>query len=901
MPAWYLVLPSGVQETVKVPAPMNPATNILFTSDLWLKALERYASDTRLSVTLFDVNGRVVFGPIHPTPLFQLFEEQGYDPGMFAECARRCLAQTDSRPAVVVSEVYGLATVGTSLVLEGQIVGAAVGGYAFVDFSQLSEVQRLAKDAGIKFERLWEVARAQKPVPQQRLILNGELLQVLGDALLRENYRTRQYEGAVSKLEDTVKESARIHHELQHTAWELRENQERLARELAATQQLQAASSLLIEGGNSDALYRKIVDAAVVIMQSDMASLQVLHPERGLRGELRLLHQRGFNPQAAAFWEWVRLDSESSCGAALRAGQRVIVPDVETCEFMTGTEDLKHYRKMGIRAVQSTPLLSRDGRLLGMVSTHWSTSHSPAESQLRMFDVLARQAADLLERNRAVMAMASLAAIVESSEDAIVGKDLNGVITSWNKGAERLFGYTAPEAVGKSITILIPPDRLDEEPAMLERIRNGKSIEHYETVRRRKDGELFYISLTVSPIYDSQGRIVGASKIARDITERKKAEEALREAGERFRFMAESMPQKIFTAQPNGEIDYFNRQWMEYTDITFKQVKESGWMQYIHPDDAAENARRWQHSIDTGTPFYFEHRLRGADGVYRWHFSRAVPMRNADGDITMWIGSNTDIQPVRDQEDRLRKSEKMAAAGQLAASMAHEVNNPLAAITNALYLLEKNASLDDAARFFLSTAATELARVSRIVKQSLSYYRVGITPSNLNLGKIVNESLKIFHEKILKAGVELNPRIHCDRGLVGFPDELRQVVDNLLLNAVEAMPSGGRLSISVRESFDWNDQHHHRSGVRLTIADTGSGISREHRKRIFEPFFTTKAEKGTGLGLWVLQGIISKHEGTMSLRTSDKKHKSGTVISIFLPSHTHSSEKFERPRPGSAA
>ena len=232
-------------------------TNNLFSSDLWLPALERYGSDTRLSVKLFDADERVVFGPIHPTPLFQLFEDKGYDPGIFAECARRCLAQTDSRPAVMVSEIYGLAAVGTSLVLAGKIVGAAVGGYAFVDFSQLSEVQRLAKDAGIKFERLWEIARAQKPVPQQRLMLNGELLQVLGDALLRENYRTRLYEDAVLKLQQTAAEKEQAHQELQEFAAALRANQEQLAKELKATRELQSASTLLVKRGNSLVVYQR--------------------------------------------------------------------------------------------------------------------------------------------------------------------------------------------------------------------------------------------------------------------------------------------------------------------------------------------------------------------------------------------------------------------------------------------------------------------------------------------------------------------------------------------------------------------------------------------------------------------------------------------------------------------
>lgn len=205
---------------------MNPVSNVLFSSDLWLRALEKYASDTHLSVKLFDADERVVFGPVHSTPLFNVFEKKGYDPGIFDECARRCLAQTDSRPAVMVSEVYGLAVVGTSLVLNGTVVGAAVAGYAFTDFSQLSEVQRLAKEAGIPFEQLWQVAREQKPVPQQRLMLNGELLQVLGDALLRENYRTRQYEETTLKLEQVSHAKDQAHQELQHAAAALRKSEE---------------------------------------------------------------------------------------------------------------------------------------------------------------------------------------------------------------------------------------------------------------------------------------------------------------------------------------------------------------------------------------------------------------------------------------------------------------------------------------------------------------------------------------------------------------------------------------------------------------------------------------------------------------------------------------------------
>ncbi|MGC2076260.1 MAG: PAS domain S-box protein [Xanthobacteraceae bacterium] len=293
--------------------------------------------------------------------------------------------------------------------------------------------------------------------------------------------------------------------------------------------QLHEISTLLIQEGDLDSLYSRILDAAINLMASDMASMQVLDPERNY---LRFVAWKGFHPQSAAFWESVYLDSASTCGLAFSSGCRVVVTDVETCDFMANTADLAEYRRSNIRAVQSTPLISRSGQLLGMISTHWRKAHEPRERDLRRLDVLARQAADLIERGKAEAALREsneqllrLASIVESSNDAIITMNLDGVISSWNQSAERLFGYTTEEVVGKPITIYIPPERHNEEPTILARLRRGERIDHYETVRQRKDGSAIDISLTVSPIKNVEGRIIGASKIARDITERKRNDE----------------------------------------------------------------------------------------------------------------------------------------------------------------------------------------------------------------------------------------------------------------------------------------------------------------------------------------------------------------------------------------
>jgi PAS domain S-box-containing protein len=355
-------------------------------------------------------------------------------------------------------------------------------------------------------------------------------------------------------LDDFTRESARRQAALHGAALKQEERDEAL--------RLQEISTLLIQERDVDGLHLRILDAAIELMSSDMGSIQAYHPERKA---LRLLAWRGFPAQSAAFWEWVGLDSGSSSAVALSKGQRIIVPDLEKSEFITGTPHADEYRRAGIRAVQSTPLVSRSGRLLGMFSTHWRAPHQPSERALRALDVLARQAADLIERSQAEAALRSseerarqLAAIVESSNDSIVGTDLKRMITTWNPGAERLYGYTAEEAVGMPITACVPEERRHEEIAIFERIRDGERVDAFDTVRRHKDGSLLDVSLSVSPIRDLDGRTIGASSISRDITGRKRSAERIailaREAEHRTKNVLQAVQSVVHLSQaPTAE------------------------------------------------------------------------------------------------------------------------------------------------------------------------------------------------------------------------------------------------------------------------------------------------------------------------------------------------------------
>ncbi len=353
---------------------------------------------------------------------------------------------------------------------------------------------------------------------------------------------------------------------------------------------------------------------------------------------------------------------------------------------------------------------------------------------------------------------------------------------------------------------------------------------------------------------------------------------ALQESEQQFRTLADSIPQLAWMADDQGNLFWYNRRWFEYTGTSHDQMAGWGWASVHDPQILPQVMEKWRVSISTGQPFEMTFPLRGADGLYRQFLTLAMPVRDTHGTVVRWFGSNTDITEQRRSEEALRQTEKLAATGRLAASIAHEINNPLEAVTNLVYLARKqppNASK------YLQLADQELDRIAQITKNTLGFYRDNASPSPVNISQVLEEVLALYGRKLNFKKINLQPDFGGSIEIAGYPGEIRQIFANLIANAIEALPSEGCLRI--RASRARSQDGSAREGVRVTFLDNGSGIALAHRGKIFEPFFTTKKDVGTGLGLWLTLGLVEKHHGSVRVRSNTRPGKTWTAFSVFLP------------------
>jgi PAS domain S-box-containing protein len=492
--------------------------------------------------------------------------------------------------------------------------------------------------------------------------------------------------------------------------------------------------------------------------------------------------------------------------------------------------------------------------------------------------------------SEAEKAQRHLAAIIESSEDAIASKDLDGIITSWNKSAERLFGWTAEEIIGQPVTLIIPPELHHDEPIILEKIRAGERIEHFQTVRVHKSGRLVHVSLTISPIKDAKGNIVGAAKIVRDITRQKKLEEAAL----RLAAIVESSDDAIASKDLNGIITSWNRSAEKLFGYTAEEIIGKPVLVIIppelhHDEDMILSKIRRGERIE-----HFE-TIRLHKSGERIEVSLTIsPIKDDDGNVIGAAKIVRNITETNKIERALRTTEKLAAAGRMAATVAHEINNPLEAVTNLVYLAKRDLSNNDRVAGYLEMASRELDRVAHITRQTLGFYRDTSSPVRFNVAETIEDLLLLYEKRFESRRIKVLKQYDKEIEITALAGEIRQAFSNLITNAIDAMPNGGTLVVKVAKSCDWSGSHLH--GVRVTVLDTGSGIEARHRKSVFQPFFTTKTDVGTGLGLWITRGIVEKHQGTIRMKSRTGEDWHGTVFSIFLPVEFAADD----PRPGPA-
>jgi len=304
------------------------------------------------------------------------------------------------------------------------------------------------------------------------------------------------------------------------------------------------------------------------------------------------------------------------------------------------------------------------------------------------------------------------------------------------------------------------------------------------------------------------------------------------------------------------------------------------WLAHVHPDDVEGLKRAVETARVEGSDYHNQYRVRGRDGSDRWLESQAKCQLNSESKVVRIVGIVSDITSRRKADEAMLRAEKLAVAGRLAATVAHEINNPLEAVANMLYLITLSETAEEARRLG-SSALDELMRISLIAQSTLKFHRQTGSPKVVLLSDVLDTVVTLFRAKMQGMGIVLEMEAGTEVPIACMPSEAQQIFANLLSNAIEAMQHGGRLRIRLRASRDWRNRES--QGMRVSICDSGVGISRAMLRQVFEPFYTTKAETGTGLGLWVVAQLVERHKGHVQVWSSQRGDRSATVFSIFLP------------------
>jgi PAS domain S-box-containing protein len=502
-----------------------------------------------------------------------------------------------------------------------------------------------------------------------------------------------------------------------------------------------------------------------------------------------------------------------------------------------------------------------------------------------LFAILRQRAAS--DRHRHSERERLFSAVVESSNDAIITKTLDGVITGWNRAAERLFGFTSAEAVGNRIDLIVPQDRRDEVRQILGRIAKGEVIEHFETLRQHKDGREVQVSLGVSPIRSGGGEIIGASKTARDIGESKKTQQALNQEIEERRRIFETSQDLILVTDTAGRFVQVSPSSMTILGYQPEEMIGHIAVAFIHPDDL-EGTRAEMRAARHGRQMRnFETRYLHKDGqavTLTWMGTWSEPVQRH-----FFVGR--DLTEKRAAEAQFRQAQKMEAVGQLTGGIAHDFNNILTVITGTIGILADAVTGDPQLVAIAKMIDDAAERGANLTKHLLAFARrQPLQPREVDVNNLVLETLKLLRPT-LGEHIQIDPLLaeNAAAALVD-PSQLTTAILNLALNARDAMPNGGKLALETDNVYldeSYADMHsevtvgHY---VLVAVSDTGSGIPAADMEKVFDPFFTTKeVGKGTGLGLSMVFGFVKQSNGHIKIY-SEEGH--GTTVKLYLPRAT---------------
>jgi PAS domain S-box-containing protein len=582
--------------------------------------------------------------------------------------------------------------------------------------------------------------------------------------------------------------------------------------------------------------------------------------------------------------------NEGACGSAFATRERAVVEDTETdgrCECYRSMA-----RDVGFRAVHSTPMMTRGGEVMGVISVHFKQPRRPTETEMLLADLCARHAADAMEVARSRQALRESEVRFTRFMQHLPGlawiKDEAGRYVFANASAQKAFQSTAAELYGKTDAEVFPDDTAHQFQENDKRaLAKEPGIQTIETLQH-EDGTIHYslVNKFAIPCVDGNPPLIGGMAI--DITDRKRAEESLRESEQRFRNMADHAPVMIWVTEADGSCSFLGKTWYQFTGRAAADSLGFGWIDAVHPDDRNAAREIFLAANERQEAFAHEYRLQGRNGQYYWVMDAASPRFDDNGTFLGYIGSVIDITKRKQDEEALRESalalkEADRRKDEFLALLAHELRNPLAPIRTGVELMRlagDDPAVVEEVRTTMERQSQQMVRliddlldVSRITRGTLE-----LRKSRVELAAVVESAVETVDPIIRELGHELKIELPKQPIVVeGDPTRLAQVISNLLNNAAKYMPRGGRIDLRAKRE---------RSTVTISVKDAGIGIPAEMLDRIFDMFIQVdgsleRAHGGLGIGLTLVKRLVEMHGGSVEAQSPGENQ--GSEFTVRLP------------------